>query len=543
MMNFKKYTSWNILIAVFFLAAAGFVYFYNGILNSLSLSLIIIAGIFLISWLLYNTDLLMESVRGRGMKYSSNAILFALTIFAIIYSVNYIIYQNNREFDLTENKQYSLSSQTKKILGSLNENTEDVQVIAFFTPENVAGENDFKDMMERYKIYSKKISYRTVNPYKDPLLTKKYDVVIAPTIVFQYKENEKRVNEISEKEFTNAIKEVAFGKKKTIYFITGHGEKGFDKDDPRSLVYASKVLREDNYNVYELNLPLDRKIPENTDLLIIASPKQEYFDYEKKMLKDYIENSGKVIFMLDPDSYLFADLLKDYNIEPQKAMVIDYDDRSQRQGLGKEMPVIASYNDHGITKDFNVACVFNMAIPILVDNMNNREYRALILAESGIYSWGERDIDSLIEGKKATIKKDEDDLAAPLGMAVISESYKTNKDKNKKDTSEVAANNEQEEEPVIDNRRGKVLVLGDSDFITPNFFHLSGNGDFFMNCVNYMTGNEQFIAIRAKKVLSQPLAMTEGQTKTLLYLYFLIMPAIPIIFWIIINIRRRKRDE
>jgi|GEM_PF-5057346 len=546
MKNLKKYTSWNILIAVIFLAAAGFVYFYNGILDSFSLVLIIVAGVFFVSWLVYNTDLLIESVRGRGIKYSSNAVLFALTIFAIIYSVNYIIYENNREFDLTENKRYSLGQQTIKVLSSLKEKEGTIQVIAFFSPEDIAGKTQFKDMMERYRIYSKKLEYKTVDPYKEPLLTKKYDVVVAPSIIFQYMKNEKRVNEISESEFTNAIKEVAFGDKQNIYFLTGHGERGFEADDPGSLYFARKVLREDNYNVYELNLPLERSIPEKADLLIIASPKQEYFDYEKRMIREFIDNSGKIIFLLDPDSYLFRDVLKDYNIIPEKAIVIDYDQRTQREGLGKEMPVIASYNDHAITKDFNVACVFNMAIPFMVDNMNNQEYRALVLAESGLYSWGEKDIDSLIEGKKTTIRKDEDDIQPPLNMAVISESYRTKTDKEKlgkkKDTSEVEGDTE-EDDLIVDGRRGKILVLGDSDFVTPNFFYLSGNGDFFMNCVNYMTGNEQFIAIRTRDKISQPLAMTEAQTKTLLYLYFLIMPAIPVIIWIIIHIRRRRRDE
>src|SRR5712691_1235823 len=57
----------------------------------------------------------------RQLRYGGNALVFTLGVLAILVALNWIASRSSKRWDLTKNQRYSLSDQTKKILGSLKE--------------------------------------------------------------------------------------------------------------------------------------------------------------------------------------------------------------------------------------------------------------------------------------------------------------------------------------------------------------------------------------------------------------------------------------
>jgi ABC-type uncharacterized transport system involved in gliding motility auxiliary subunit len=79
---------------------------------------------------------------------------------------------------------------------------------------------------------------------------------------------------------------------------------------------------------------------------------------------------------------------------------------------------------------------------------------------------------------------------------------------------------EKEQKPL----KGRLAVFGDSDFAGNGTFNLSGNGDLFLNTVNFLTEEEQLIAIRPAKTPVKPLSLTAAQAKVLFWVPLVLLP-------------------
>jgi ABC-type uncharacterized transport system involved in gliding motility auxiliary subunit len=88
--------------------------------------------------------------------------------------------------------------------------------------------------------------------------------------------------------------------------------------------------------------------------------------------------------------------------------------------------------------------------------------------------------------------------------------------------------------------QGQIVVFGDADFASNGYFNLSGNGDLFLNTVNYLTGEEQLIAIRPSKSPVRPLSLTPAQARVLFWVPMILLPVLVILAGMIVWRARRK---
>src|SRR5579864_6355543 len=96
----------------------------------------------------------------RQARYGSLSVFSVLVVLGILVAINYIESKQNKRWDLTANKQYSLSDQTKNILAELDA---PLQVQVF------AKELDFPNYQDRLKEYeyaSKRIATEYIDPVK-----------------------------------------------------------------------------------------------------------------------------------------------------------------------------------------------------------------------------------------------------------------------------------------------------------------------------------------------------------------------------------------
>jgi ABC-type uncharacterized transport system involved in gliding motility auxiliary subunit len=137
---------------------------------------------------------------------------------------------------------------------------------------------------------------------------------------------------------------------------------------------------------------------------------------------------------------------------------------------------------------------------------------------SSANSFGETSIDRAERNDKA-------DIPGPLTIMVA-----INKRPTTQEEQDVVANLERREahenaSPLrIANGRSRMVVIGDSDFATNSFFHILGNGNLFLNTVNYLAAQENLIGIEPHTRELPEINFTNRQMKATFFLAVFLFP-------------------
>ena len=165
-----------------------------------------------------------RSFQGRSAQYGSIAAGSVLAFLAILVAINWIANRQNKRWDLTDTKTFSLSDQTKLIVSSLKA---PLKITVFYAkPDSPQG---YKDSLEGYQYLSSQVSVSYVDAVASPTEAEKSAVTAVPTIIMEYGGRTQRATSADEQAITNALKKVIEGKAKKVYFTEGHGER--DPDD------------------------------------------------------------------------------------------------------------------------------------------------------------------------------------------------------------------------------------------------------------------------------------------------------------------------
>jgi ABC-type uncharacterized transport system involved in gliding motility auxiliary subunit len=69
-------------------------------------------------------------------------------------------------------------------------------------------------------------------------------------------------------------------------------------------------------------------------------------------------------------------------------------------------------------------------------------------------------------------------------------------------------------------------VIGDVDFATNSFFHVLGNGNLFLNTINYLAAQENLIGLEPRTYDLPRLSVTNRQIKATFVLAVMLLPAL-----------------
>ena len=161
--------------------------------------------------------------RRRQARYGTLAATSVLIVLAILVAVNYIGKQQNKRWDLTENKQFSLSDQSRNVVAKLDA---PVEIMGFMPPaDQPTTVNTFRDLLQEYANLSNQIKLDLVDVDRNPSVAAQNEVRAYGEIVIRHKGRTERVTSSQEQDVTNALIKVVSGQARTVYFTQGHGEK------------------------------------------------------------------------------------------------------------------------------------------------------------------------------------------------------------------------------------------------------------------------------------------------------------------------------
>jgi ABC-2 type transport system permease protein len=272
----------------------------------------------------------------KGFRRNS-IIQFAAAV-ALLVLVNIIASFVFARFDLTQEKRFSLSKDTRSKLKSLN----DVAFVKVYLegdlpPQYKRLRNSVKELLDEFKVYAgDNLEYEFIDPSASGDVEERNKLyqelaqkgiqptnirekgkgettqkIIFPGAILNYKGKEvtlqllkssigmgadEMVNNSAEGleyEFMNGLRKTTIALKKKVAFLQGHGELNTTK-----LTDAARSLA-DAYEVDTVMINGDISSLKKFKALVIAKPDSAFTERDKFIIDQFIMNGGKVLWLID----------------------------------------------------------------------------------------------------------------------------------------------------------------------------------------------------------------------------------------------------
>lgn len=273
----------------------------------------------------------------KAFRKGSYSTVIMVVIIAIVIAANVMFSKlptAARNIDVSSNNLYSIGDTTHSVLDGLKK---DVEIIVIKDKEST--DKRISTLLAKYADYSDHIKVT----YKDPVLypsvlttydTEENNIVIkcdatdkTTKVAFSdiivtstsYYGSTYETSFDGEGQLTKAIDYVSNENNKLIYTISGHGESDLGKN-------ISELISKSNFNVKSVNLLVDNGIPDDCDMLICNQPTKDLADDELKLLREYMENGGKMTVVLadtTAETPNFDALMADYGISKVNGYIAD----------------------------------------------------------------------------------------------------------------------------------------------------------------------------------------------------------------------------
>ncbi len=426
-------------------------------------------------------------------------------------------------FDLTEDKLYTLSADTEKLLSRVDAENRFVTVKTFMSMEEGLR---FQDTMEEYSYLSSNFDYEIVDPQKNRLEVEQLGIRQRGTSIVEVladgKVTTERFEEQTEEALSNAIQSALRADERRIASIGGHGEGQLTLVDGRGYSILNGRLKELNFQIEEA-VDLSRDELRRGQILLALAPKQPFTSSEVDVLRVHLKRGGDALLLLDPGPPTGLEaLLQEYSVDLGQNFIVDLSPVGQLFGADVSMPVVLRYGAHPITETLTGGTMsfypFARSVAKGLNQPPGTKVDELVLTDQS--SWGESDL-SLILGQGGKVEFDEiDDLSGPLSLAVAVHADA--------DTASGGGSGD----------KARLVVFGDSDFATNDYFGQHANGALVINSLKWLVEGENKLTIPVKTPRSNPINLIGHEGDTILWLSVFVLPLAVALCGMVVVLRR-----
>ncbi len=476
----------------------------EGVLTPLDMGLMIGGGALLVVAIAFNLPALWAFVTRRSSRLGANTIVLSLAVLAILTAVNVLAFRHDKRFDMTSEKLYSLSDQSRKVADHLKQ---DVHFLYF----NNQADSQLRELMAEYSAQNRRIQFRRVDPIAHPEIAKQYNVRSMSSMVATSGDRTIHLQGTAEEDITNALIRISHTSVKTVCFVEGHGEKSLDSTGADGYSNVKAELTKETYKVQSVNLVTEKGIPAACSVVVIAGPQQALFPQEADMVGKYLDGGGKVFVLADPGTHTgLSSVFSAWNVGLGDNVVIDASLLSRLSNTGPVVPVVVDYGDSPIAEGFqNSMTVFPMArtVNILSPSKTTPQMVALLKTSPDSFTTPK------IVGTTVSFDP-KTDQKGPLTLGVTAEQKENGK-------------------------QARLVVIGNSEFAANRWVGVQRNGDLFYNTINWLSQDYDLISIRPKSPANRRVTMTEAQQRMLMWFSLALLPGLVVIAGIWIWWKRR----
>lgn len=327
-------------------------------------------------------------------------------------------------FDVTADKLYSLSDETKKVAESISE---DIEIYVLANEKNA--DTTLKETLENYEGLNSHIKVSYVDPAVNPRFYQNYtdtDISQGSLIV----ESSKRSKVIDygniyeyqfdytsyssyatgydgEGQITSALSYVTSDEMPKVYITEGHGELAFDNS-------FTAAIEKENVDYETINLMNYDVIPEDASCVIINAPTSDLSADDTEKMLAYMEKGGDVFLVstyTGGELVNFEKLLDFYGVSVTKGLIIEADKSNYYTDPFYLLPTIG-YDDVTESIYRSGSYVFAPYAQGLIVN-ENENVEVTVLLSSSEKSYVRDNIES-----SNSYEKQEDDQDGPFDIGL-----------------------------------------------------------------------------------------------------------------------------
>lgn len=466
----------------------------------------------------------------RNLSVYANMVLYSFFFCAAAIVFFMILQKHPLTYDATQNRSFSLSNVTSSFLQRL-----DQPIRATVFVRNKSDRMAAARLMGEYSRYSPQFEYQLVDPFQETAKAQRFSSEVLPGDVYlerlttgteRQADRVVKVSKLTEEQVTNGIVQVLRGKELSLYFTAGHGEPALEEDkvsaalmnkptDPDNLQSLADQLKRSYIRAVPLHLDRNDRVPVDASAVVIVRPRVDFQPGETRALREYLDRGGRVMFLLNPDMPQLGNefrtaltnigtLVKEFGIDlPPQVVVMPL---AQQQGQSIYVTPIKA-NQTRVTQGLPTTDPFvNFAQtrPVVPGTPPPNTFMETFL-ETTDQSWPfpieelQRALLTRTDPKVAPQVKDLKSI--PVGVT----STRTRPGAGPESS-------------------GKVVVIGNGDFVTTRYFDDPQKWILFMNGINWLTDSGDLIAIPQTDLTSTPAELTPGQSR---FIFILVVIAVP----------------
>lgn len=445
---------------------------------------------------------ILDSLKSRKFRYGGYATLLAVAVIAVAIGVNLVVDQiPAAKLDMTQERLYSLSDQTEKLLDGL---AADVTITTLGRPG--AEDKLVKEVLDRMAARSRHIKLQTIDPEANPGWAKPYassgtlragSLVVAVSEkkfkiidsydLYNYQMDQQTYQQqvtslAAEQRLVSALQFVTAAKNVTVYVV-----KGYDAQSLLDYGLSSKV-QDQNYEVKDLDLIAAGGVPADADVVLLANPGLDLSTADADHLRAYLAGGGRMLILLDLSQIAertpqLEELLGNYGLGVQRLLVVEGD--TNRYAYNRPFYLLPKYEYHDIVSPLSNAdlpLLMPGAMALKVLDLKKRSLTVEALLTTSQNSWGKVNYSSA-----ATAEKERGDVEGPFTLAYA--------------VTDPA--------PTAGGRDTKLVVVSSAQFLDSNLQQVAaGNADFFLNGLSWLSEKKDDIAVSPKSLMSYPLRIS-----------------------------------
>ena len=474
----------------------------------------------------------VAGLKTTAVRIGGYSIAAVLIVIAIAVAVNYFaaaLPAGVTQLDMTQNQLFSLSEQTKQLVGSLEKDVTVYWVVRSNYEDTTLGK-----LLDLYDGLSGHLTVEKKDPDVNPTFVKQYadtaednslivvcgdrSTVIAADEVYEYDYSHYYYDYTYDTSFagesalTSAVSYVTSDDLPKAYLLEGHGEAELAD------AFATAVEKE-NITTEQLSLLALEAVPDDADCVIINTPTSDISADEKDRLLTYLQGGGTLLLVTAPPqdadmTNLYA-LMAEYGAAAADGIVLEGD--SNHYAWGAPHYLLPTLETHEIT-DPLIQGNYYVLLPV-AQGLTVSDTLADGLTVTKLLTTSDTAFSKLDGYDMTSYDKADGDIDGPfaLGLAI------TKSLENDLETK------------IVWFSSGALLDESTNSQVS------DGNLNLFVNALNYMCEQENNISIRSKSLDAEYLTIPSGTVSLLSVLMVGLIPFGYLSIGIVKAVRRKRK--
>ncbi|GFZ90912.1 GldG family protein [Dyella caseinilytica] len=428
--------------------------------------------------------------------------LFTLLVLLGALAIGYLTARHDHVADWTYGSRVSMSPETSAVLAKLDG---PVEIVSYANPQGDLRQT-VAAFLQRYRQAKADLHLSFVDPQKDPAAMRNLGITVDGELILHYRNREQRLDVLTERSFTNALERLVRGNDRIIAFVTGDGERRADGVANADLGTFVSQLEQSGMRAVPLNFSQTAAVPDQTDLVVLASPQAPLSTGATKSLVDYVNSGGNVLWLADPGNQdpSLQPLADTLGIRVLPGELVD----ASSAALGLKDPRMIPLGDYPpspITLGFTLATLFPEVAPLA--EVRKSEWRIAPFLRSSPQATTQS-----LDSSPANALKGPLDFGFALSRL-----------------SPSPAKSEQ-----------RVVVIGNGDFLSNSYLGNGGNRALGERIFDWLLGDDELINMPPRGAPDRVLTVSQQELDILSITFILVIPVLLLVIGGIIAWRRRR---